>query len=436
MGFKLPLPRKRQTQAVLASAAALVGCAGLAFAQVQQAVADPTTQLVAVGSDTIQDVYNQFALDLSGNALGSYDAVNPVSAVASQPITPVDGFAGVNCSFNRPNGSGQGLAALRESINPGSVIGNIHGTAAAPQPGCVDIARSSNSVTQDGHQDNAGALVFIPFALDAVAGATGGTAAGAGYSYSYTGNDNAIHTVTATPAATVISQADAFTLVDLINLYKNCEPITENAVTYWPLGSPHAQPGGSTVIDLYVPQSGSGTAKFWAATLGFSLTSLPACVHQIIVGGPLAGAAAGGVPVEEHNGTPMTTDPNGFGPFSIAQWIAQNNGHNDRRHGAVVHSLANCTAITTGDPATGTCTAAVSPFTGANLNTGFPITRNVYSVASFARVTNASDPLFGILNNASGLNFLCTETAQIRSFGFATIGASCGAVLTANRSDS
>jgi hypothetical protein len=152
-------------------------------------------------------------------------------------------------------------------------------------------------------------------------------------------------------------------------------------------------------------------------------------VHDTIVGGPL-GAATPAVPVEEHNGTPMATDPNGFGPFSIAQWIAQRNGHNDRRHTAALHSLANCT----GTPPV--CTAPVSPFSNGNpatgaLNTGFPITRNVYSVVSFARVTNTSDPLFSLLNGPN--SFLCTETFTITGYGFASIGSSCGAVLATNR---
>ena len=432
MRLKSPSLHKPRLRVMLALGMAVVGFTGLAFAQASPALADPTVTLVAVGSDTIQDVYNQFGLDASGNLLGSYDAVNPVTQAAHEIITPVDGTATAKCSFARPNGSGEGVADLRLAINPATT----NGTAAplpSAQQGCVDIGRSSSG--PGSLQSNTGPLVYVPFALDGVAGATGpascpGTTC-ASYQYTYTGSDNAQHTVTATPTPTVLANVGMFTLHDLQTLYKNCTAVTANGVTYDP-NTPNAT--GTTKIDLYVPQSGSGTRNFWATTLGFSNSSLPACVHDTIVGGPLA-TATPAVPVEEHNGTPMATDPNGFGPFSIAQWISQRNGHNDRRHTAVVQNLGPCTDIT--NPAT--CTAPVSPFSNGNpatggLNTGFPITRQVFSVVSFARVTNPADPLFSLLNNAnpSGAT-VCVDSLQIASYGFANLGATCGAVLTANR---
>jgi hypothetical protein len=154
---------------------------------------------------------------------------------------------------------------------------------------------------------------------------------------------------------------------------------------------------------------------------------------------PAVNAGAAGLSVEEHNGTPFVADPNGFGPFSIAQWIAQSNGHNDRRHGAVVQSLKPCTGVTFGTPATGTCsstptlTGANTTGTGGTLNTSFPITREVYSVVSFARVSNPSDPLYGFLNANSIQDTLCNDVGTITGFGFAVAG-DCGNVTTANRS--
>jgi hypothetical protein len=442
MGFNLPKPRARSMRALLASGVALAGGAGLAFTQVTPAMADPTVTLVAVGADTTQDVYNQFALDLNSTLLGSWNATNPVTGAAQEIITPSDGTSGKNCSFQRPNGSNAGIAALQVAVNPSTSYPGetaLTGTA-IPQPGCVDIATSSSGVAQ---QSNTGALVWIPFATDAVAGATGGTAAQVSgvpaYSYTYTenstiGTTNIQNTVSAQPVATTITHANLFTEVDLLNLYANCQPVTEGSVTYWPLGSPVTQPAGSTVIDLYIPQSGSGTAKFWAKTLGnFSLSSLPACVHQTIVGGPLA-SATGGVPIEQNNGTPMATDPAGFGPYSIAQWIAQSNGHNDRRHTAQIQPLESCsTPLTTSSTCSG---SPVAPFTGTagnlSLNGSFPITRPVYSVVSFARVTNTSDPLYSFLNGNSIQDTLCNDASTITGYGFALNG-SCGAILTANR---
>jgi hypothetical protein len=71
-------------------------------------------------------------------------------------------------------------------------------------------------------------------------------------------------------------------------------------------------------------------------------------------------------------------------------------------------------------------------FPGTATAPGFPIVRQVFSVASFARVTNTSDPLFNFLNSASNSNILCNDGSAIASYGFAQIAA-CGSVLTANR---
>jgi hypothetical protein len=412
-------------RALLALGMAVAAFTGLALAQATPALADPTVTLVATGSDTIQDVYNQFGNDVAGNLLGSYDAVNPVTAAAHEIITPVDGSAGAKCSFARPNGSGEGVSDLRWALNQATTNG-----AAAPLPhaqlGCIDIARSSSGPNGQNLQSNTGPLVYVPFALDGVAGATGpSSCAGtpspcAAYQYTYT--NGTTQTVTATPVVSLITGADLFTFNDLMTMYQTCGPVTEGGVTYDPTGTI----AGDTKIDLYIPQSGSGTRSFWIST--FIIPSpLPSCVHDTIVGGPL-GAVTPAVPVEEHNGTPMVTDPNGFGPFSIAQWISQRNGHNDRRHTAVVHSLAPCTGTV--------CSAAQSPFSNGNpatgsLNTSFPITRQVYSVVSFTRVTTSTDPLFSLLNGTS--SFICNESITLINYGFGLLGSNCGAVLATNR---
>jgi len=436
------LLRGRKVRSLVAATVAIAGFSALAIAQTTTvAHADPTEVLVATGSDTIQDVYNQFATDLSGNALGSFDAVNPVTQAGGDNISYGNGSAHINCSFTRPNGSGAGLSALRESINPGTTINPLTG-AALPQPGCVDIARSSNSVTDDGHQSNTGPIVFVPFGVDAVAGAVG--PATAGTAYSYLGQ-------TITPQATFITHAGDFSFVDLVNLYKNCSTITEDGVTYDPNNTgTGAGTGGVTPIHLYIPQASSGTAKFWTKILSNGAGTLGSCVHNVIdpaASLPAINAGAAGLIVEEHNGTAAVADPNGFTPFSIAQWIAQSNSTsnggtlntNDRRHTALVVSLKGCTSVTFGSPATGTCsgtptaTGANTASKGGTLNTGFPITREVYSVVSFARVSNATDPLFGFLNANSVQDTLCNDVGAITSYGFAVAG-DCGNVTTANRS--
>ena len=65
MRYELPVANSPGPSATLLRDSA----AGLVFTQVTSALADPTTILVAVGSDTVQDVYNKFAVDASGTSV-------------------------------------------------------------------------------------------------------------------------------------------------------------------------------------------------------------------------------------------------------------------------------------------------------------------------------------------------------------------------------
>ncbi|GAA5184638.1 substrate-binding domain-containing protein [Rugosimonospora acidiphila] len=366
--------------AALVSGAFVVGVAG-------PASADPTTTFVGVGSDTIQDVMNQLASTVGGGLVGSYDAVDPVTAAAGGQIAPKSG-----CTMTRPNGSGQGLNALRASINPNTTAGQL---ADKPEAGCVDFARSSSGPAAADKSVN-GALVYVPFALDAVAPATGPATA-------VTGSDPAV--------ATNITHADQFTLTDLQTLYANCAPITEGGVTYTPNGT--TTDATHQPIHLYVPQAGSGTRNFWLQTLGISTTgSLPPCVNDHVT---INGQS---VQVEEHDGTVFANDADALGPFSIAQWVAQKNGHHERRHNAVLHSLNGTAALTSA---------------GA-LNTAYPITREVYNIVSFSRVTStaSADAAFrSIFNGPSSA--ICRGASTLINFGFALLntaplGHTCGQV--------
>jgi phosphate transport system substrate-binding protein len=349
------------------------------------AYADPSTTYVTVGSDTIQDVLNGFSSNVGGGLVGSFDAVNP-----GDPTHPHDTIAPKpGCTMTRPNGSGEGLAALRKSINPSTTATQL---ANPPEAGCVDFSRSSSG--PGANSDPNGDLVYIPFALDAVAIATGPAAA-------VTGSDPAV--------ATTITGADQFTVANLQSLY-GCTAVTVGGVTYTPDGT--TQNATNQPVHLYVPQPGSGTRNFWGSTLGFNTTTLPACVHDHSV---VTGNA-----VEEHDGTVFAGDAAALGPFSIAQFVAQKNGHNDRRHNVALHSLNG-----------------VAPLSGTALNTAYPITREVYLVTKFSRVTSGSADFDANLASliAGGTSTLCGQTLTIRSFGFATLagsplGHSCGQVAT------
>jgi ABC-type phosphate transport system substrate-binding protein len=414
--------RSRKLRSALAAGVVIGAVGGIAVAQSAPAKADPTETLVVVGSDTIQDVWNAFATTFGGNLVGSYNATNPVTGAINENITPADGSAGVNCSFARPNGSGQGVAALRLANNAASTHAS---KAIAPFPalGCVDIARSSGG--PDVVDTNAAVdLQYIPFALDAVTGATGPSSCAATPDncapfIADAGNGS---TVTVSPVPTVITHSNDFSQTDVHNLY-NCNQVTVDGVTYWPYGGVGSvQPAGTQRIDLYQPQAGSGTRSFWEGAAGVNYPDNSACVFATVQFGALSTVNTGGTGavVEEHDGSTVATDQYGYGPFSIAQYISQSvNNHNPRWHDAQLMNISGISPfVTAGTPSSG-------------LNTAFPITRNVYDVVRLARVTNSADPLSTLLSGTG--SSVCSQKSTIKAYGFALLGSSCGSIITPNQ---
>jgi ABC-type phosphate transport system substrate-binding protein len=368
--------------------AAFIALPALALGLAGPAAADPSTTFVAVGSDTTQDVVDQFAIDAGGGTVGSWDAVNPGNNAAHDEINPKPG-----CGMTRPNGSGEGLAALRKSLNPNTTATQL---ADPPEQGCVDFSRSSSG--PGGNASTTGALQYIPFGLDAVATATGpATAAGA--------PDPA--------SATAIAHADAFTQAQVADMYDNCNAQVVSGVTYTPDGT--VTDATHQSIHLYIPQAGSGTRSFWASTLGFNGTTPPACVHDT--------SEVTNAPVEEHDGTVYAGDSDAFGPFSIAQFVAQTNGHHDRRHHVAIHNLNG-----------------VAPLTGTTLNSNYPIRREVYNVALRTAVTNGAGGLgtnsalsLLLVSRTGAPSRLCQDALTISAFGFASLasaplGHTCGQI--------
>ncbi len=402
--------------------AVMLGFAGAAFAAAVPASADPAFNFVGVGSDTTENVMDLFAGQTSGGIIGTYDAVNPVSQVADEIITPaVAGSGGnqSNCSFTRPNGSGQGFKALDYSFNTSTTLGQL---ATPPQAGCLAFSRSSAApgsvaATGPGALDTSGGLIYVPFALDAVTDATGPATATSettqcvSTTTGCTNVVNGIGTITFTTTPTAITNANLFTLANLKTLYGSCATVTVNGVTY----NPATATTGQTQIDLYAPQAGSGTLSFWESAMG--VTAVQSCWHQTIVAGP-----AVGISVEEHDGSAVASDPNGIAPISIAKWLAMSNGVSlDVRHGDVLQPIGG-----------------VSPFSSGNLNTAFPITREVYNVMAYNEITSggSNNPvLTGLFAGTSSA--LCQSAFTIEEEGFGPLSTStpdqCGSTANSLR---
>ncbi|MET7487164.1 Ig-like domain repeat protein [Streptomyces sp. NPDC005538] len=256
--------RRMRLSAAMVAAAVVSGTLALA----SPASADPTPagtfrQLVGVGSDTTQDVLNALAGDTvnaksyaatavtaDGAGIASYDAIEPGTGSTTSTITTRSGGA----AFLRPNGSGNGRLALSMSLT-GDKFPNSSGVAVKGQ---IDFARSSSGPSASGS-----ALTYIPFARDAVGVAVRGTA------------------------------LNTLTVAQLHDIYAGS--LTEV--------------NGQTVHPK-IPQSGSGTRKFFLAAIGLT-----------------DGTISPSIPVvQENQGNAALTEDGALVPFSVGSWIAQNNG--------------------------------------------------------------------------------------------------------------
>lgn len=219
-------------KATLARAALATLAAGAALATVLPgpAKADPMqyTALHGVGSDTIQDVANAFS-GFSGNT-----AYEPITAGSTYTHLASWDATGSTCittkiggpSFDRPNGSGNGVRALSRALDGGS-YGTVACGGAKNIAGQVNFARSSSQVTT-----TSGPLTHIPFARD-------------GVSFAYYRPDG-------NPVTTL-------TKAELADLYTNGPKVI----------------GGVYIVPCGI-QTGSGTFNFWNSTLGVTSTETDA----------------------------------------------------------------------------------------------------------------------------------------------------------------
>ncbi len=138
--------KKHMLFAASAAVAAIALAAGSAQAD---PVGAPTYRDIAiVGSDTTQSMMNGMAdavLVNGAKVLGSYDARGSATITTKDPAT------NPACAIARPEGSGQGVTALVNSLDAGN--------------GCLQAARSSsnNSASYPGKN-----LTYIPAAVDAL----------------------------------------------------------------------------------------------------------------------------------------------------------------------------------------------------------------------------------------------------------------------------
>src|SRR6266705_1293806 len=323
---------------------------------------------VGVGSDTIQNVFDQFAVDynktVSATAthLYSWDATNPLTGAMGDSIAEKTGCAHIP----RPDGSSAGITQLITFAK--SSTGQF----------CTSFARSSRARGSSDPPFAAGGIAFADIGGDAV-------------TWSAQATTNAPATLTTAQLAAIYNCTD----------------------TNW------SQVGGKNApIHAFIPQSGSGTRSFFLSAIGVATPG--SCVSD-----------AGGTLQENQGVNPVLKDPDAIFPFSIGKYIAERfhsatcfnssctpNGSGLRctpsgtqnlfgcnNHGTMVLKKINGIAPTTG---TGQ---------GTVINSAFPATfqRTVFEVVPWDpgtsdHIPGATSPVGGVnlepIFGASG--FVCT----------------------------
>jgi hypothetical protein len=350
------------------------------------ASADPTSNgntrlLQGMGSDTTEEVMNGLSEVVT---IGGDKVISSWNAQGSALQTRASG-----CNYNatggsaplRANGSGNGVNALKASLNP-----------ADPTAGCLDFARASSG-TAGTASSGATNVTMIPFAKDAV-----------GFAVTATSN-----------------LPRKLTYANLKAMY-NC---TYPGFT-----------GANPTYHALIPQSGSGTRSFWLGAMGLTddtnaTTGIKngnfACISDETDRSGLG--TVGATFIQEHQGNVL--DNNTIVPISIAQYIAQSQGAaTDYRGSSVLGTVI--------DNGSGSAQSVSYPM---QLNTTYgtvsgtstlnaPLTRDVYNAIPTARVGDTAN--YSELNQVfvgSG-SLICQQGTVIKKYGFGTI-SNCGdTVLT------
>jgi ABC-type phosphate transport system substrate-binding protein len=361
-------PKLIAAGAIAASAIAL--SVGPALADPPKGVQPKSTDIVGVGSNTIQNLMDQLSVNYNkaftkGSRLYSWDALNPKTGLDDN-IATKKGCADIV----RPNGSGAGVAAL---ILNSKVSGHF----------CIDFARSSSPRSSSNPPKAKGGVVFVALAKDAVTFATNK-------------GSNA---------------PSNLTTADLAAIY-NC------TATKW------NQVGGksSATIDAQLPQTSSGTRKFFLAEIG--VTAPGSCVNSA------NGENINNYPEENEGTDPFLQGKNVIYPYSVGAYIAAvfhstgktKNLFGTDDHGSMVLRDLNGTAPTVGTGAKTTINAKFTP----------DFIRTLYDVVRWAstrdNIPAYLEPFFAS-SHAKVKGWICSsKTGQqdILNYGFLTTPF-CGA---------
>ncbi|MFC4244856.1 hypothetical protein ACFOYW_15890 [Gryllotalpicola reticulitermitis] len=331
-------------RALIAGVACTATIAGVGAFGAGAAFADPTgtttgtvstapkAEYVAVGSDTIQSLYDGFA---DGYTNGAGKQVAPILgangiaswlATGSNTIVPSNGNVATGANaIGRPANSGDGRAALSAAWNTKDdgwtqTVNNVP-TTYTVTPHSIDIARSSGKpstiVNPGDQQDN---LTSIPLARDAVSVVINdeptldGVISASTIAAIYNAPDNTSKGVNGPNFADGDYQqtTGVNTAGDVRNTAAAGQTPVEQVFdgTNW------------ITVHPYLPfNAGSGTRQFFQTAIGSTKTAAPGTG----LNSGITMTDGSGNPIIENTGA-IAANPGDIAPFSAAQWIAQHNG--------------------------------------------------------------------------------------------------------------
>lgn len=263
-------PRLGTLAAALAAVAAAVALtAGPAVADPPSGVTPKPKDIVGVGSDTTQYLFDQLSKDYNKTVASSAPHLYSWDATPAGNIQAKSGST--NCDIPRPDGSSAGITTLEGNAKDGSDY-------------CVDFARDSRSRASTDPACASGGICFIYLAGDLVTWAARSAAAG--------GTD--------APAS--------LTLKQLKNIY-TCKTTNWDKVG-----------GKKGKILPYLPETASGIRTFFLTALGGGITPITpgACVSD----GATTSFPDGTIQQNEAQ-NPSLDSARAIFPYSVADYITQ-----------------------------------------------------------------------------------------------------------------
>lgn len=369
------------------------------------ATADPigSNTAVGVGSNTVQDLFDAYGGLSNGVAYAPLlsSATTGNKSISSWDATPAGTCIAPSAklggsSFDRPNGTSDGIAALGDAINGNAWFQIRPGQTSCTGPealgnviGQIDFARAARGPTSACTNGAVNCFQFIPFARNAVA-------------YAYSGGTD-----------------PNFTTSDLLSAFSSASGVIAKNGVNW---------------HVCISQSGSETTSFWEGAVGVTATQAAAASYA-------SGCTSGSFgtltssSLEENGGNTflgraqaieaLGTGNEAIMDFSVGSWIAQANGASVDRS-----SMARSASPAIGLGQVDAAAPGAKPYTGTGSN--LAPASSYYANTKYGRDLFVAIPLrsCGTACGSTGLG-----VAAIKSLFIGASAAICaaGPEATANK---